>query len=101
MPNRVTRNQRAGRPPFLSDKQRTRLADYIEKIATSKQGGRLTGKDIHNYILSELGKTYHLDFISYILMHMLFSWITSRYKHPKQSIEAQEEFKKILNKNGR
>jgi hypothetical protein len=27
------------------------------------------------------------------------SWITTRSKHPKQSIEAQETFKKIPNKN--
>jgi hypothetical protein len=28
-----------------------------------------------------------------------FSWITSRSKHPKQSEEAQEDFKKTANWN--
>ncbi|WP_082798331.1 winged helix-turn-helix domain-containing protein [Vibrio cidicii] len=28
---------------------------------------------------------------------MGFSWITSRSKHPKQSQEAQDDFKKIQN----
>ncbi|MGS0696954.1 IS630 family transposase [Shewanella sp. 0m-4] len=88
---------RTGRPAFLSTEQQAQLADYIEKRASSDQGGRLTGAHIHNYILSEFGKTYHPDSIYYLLNHMGFSWITSRSKHPKQSIEAQEEFKKIPN----
>ena len=86
---------RPGRPPFLSLKQRAQLAKYIEKSAASEQGGRLIGKDIHTYILTEFGKTYHPDSIYYLLNHMGFSWITSRSKHPKQSVAAQEEFKKI------
>ncbi|NRB24744.1 MAG: hypothetical protein HRU42_13930 [Shewanella sp.] len=32
---------------------------------------------------------------------MGFYWITSRSMHPKQPVEAQEEFKKIPNKNDR
>ncbi|SQH74334.1 transposase [Shewanella benthica] len=92
---------RTGRPTFISTKQRAQLADYIEKRASSAQGGRLTGAHIHRYILSEFGKTYHPDSIYYLLNHMGFSWITSRSKHPKQSAEAQEEFKKIPNKNDR
>lgn len=86
---------RTGRPSFLTVTQRAQLADYIEKKATSEQGGRLIGKDIHAYILSEFGKDYHPDSIYYLLNHMGFSWITSRSKHPKQSMAAQEEFKKI------
>ncbi|PTP18423.1 hypothetical protein CWO07_25070, partial [Vibrio splendidus] len=34
------------------------------------------------------------------LLHELnLSWITTRSKHPKQSEEAQESFKKIPNRN--
>lgn len=88
---------RTGRPPFLSTKQQAQLAEYIERKANNEQGGRLTGAHIHSYILSEFGKNYHPDSIYYLLNHMGFSWVTSRSKHPKQSIEAQEEFKKIPN----
>ena len=36
----------------------------------------------------------------YHLLHKLnLSWITTRSKYPKQSIEAQESCKKIQNKN--
>ncbi|ELV8624604.1 winged helix-turn-helix domain-containing protein [Vibrio cidicii] len=61
------------------------------------QGGRLTGVDIHAYIVKEFGQHYHPDSIDYLLDQMGFSWITSRSKHPKQSQEAQDDFKKILN----
>ncbi|WP_102458604.1 winged helix-turn-helix domain-containing protein [Vibrio splendidus] len=30
---------------------------------------------------------------------MGFSWITSRSKHPKQSQQVQDDFKKIQNRN--
>ncbi|HAS8349284.1 TPA: winged helix-turn-helix domain-containing protein, partial [Vibrio vulnificus] len=46
-------------------------------------GGRLTGNDIHAYIVNEFGKHYHPDSIYYLLNHMGFSWITSRSKHPR------------------
>ncbi|HBH7894149.1 TPA: winged helix-turn-helix domain-containing protein [Vibrio vulnificus] len=58
-------------------------------------GGRLTGNDIHAYIVNEFGKHYHPDSIYYLLNHMGFSWITSRSKHPRQSQQIQDDFKKI------
>ncbi|WP_413251636.1 winged helix-turn-helix domain-containing protein, partial [Vibrio natriegens] len=32
--------------------------------------------------------------MDYLLDHMGFSWITSRSKHPKQSKQTQDDFKK-------
>ncbi|WP_308169768.1 winged helix-turn-helix domain-containing protein [Vibrio metschnikovii] len=51
------------------------------------------GADIHPYIIKEFGQHYHPDSIYY----MGFSWITSRSKHPKQSLKIQDDFKKIQN----
>lgn len=45
---------RTGRPSFLSAKQRAQLADYIEKKATSEQGGRLIGKAMYKLTVSML-----------------------------------------------
>ncbi|EDP99266.1 transposase and inactivated derivative [Shewanella benthica KT99] len=42
---------RTGSPTFISTKQRAQLADYIEKRASSAQGGRLTGAHIHTYLV--------------------------------------------------
>ncbi|MBE3654989.1 IS630 family transposase [Vibrio navarrensis] len=85
---------RTGRPPFLTPEQKERLSQYIKDKADNIQGGRLTGADIHAYIAKEFGKHDHPDSIYYLLDHMGFSWITSRSKHPKQSQEVQDDFKK-------
>lgn len=86
---------RTGRPPLLTPKQREQLSQYIKDKAHDTQGGRLTGADIHAYIVKEFGKYYHPDSIYYLLNHMGFAWITSRSKHPQQSQAIQEGFKKI------
>ncbi len=86
---------RSGRPAFLSPKQREQLSNYIKLKAQDSSGGRLIGADIHAYILKEFDKNYHPDSIYYLLKRMGFSWITSRSKHPKQSQQAQDNFKKF------
>ncbi|MBA5683810.1 IS630 family transposase [Photobacterium damselae subsp. damselae] len=86
---------RTGRPPLLTPKQREQLSQYIKDKARDTQGGRLTGADIHAYIVKEFGKYYHPDSIYYLLNHMGFAWITSRSKHPQQSQAIQEDFKKF------
>lgn len=88
---------RTGRPAFLTPIQKKQLTDHIELRAKSREGGRLTGADIHTYIMQEFGKAYHPDSIYYLLKHLGFSWITSRSRHPKQSDKIQEDFKKIQN----
>ena len=90
---------RTGRPAYLSKEQKKQLALYINDKAQSNDGGRLIGTDIHLYIQTEFNQTYHTDSIYYLLKKMGFSWITSRSKHPKQSQQVQDNFKKIPNKN--
>lgn len=90
---------RTGRPPFLTSEQREQLSEFIKNEACSPSGGRLIGGDIHDYIVEHFNKHYHPNSIYYLLDHMGFSWITSRSKHPKQSQQAQDDFKKIPNRN--
>lgn len=86
-----------GRACPLSIKQREQLFDYIDKQSRSTKGGRLTGEAIRLYVAEQFQIHYHPTAI-YKLLHLLgFSWITSRSKHPKQSQEAQDEFKKTTN----
>jgi transposase len=88
-----------GRPFRLSDDQHKQLIDFVTKSSKRELGGRLNGSDIQLYIEQNFAVHYHLSSV-YKLLHKLgFSWITSRSKHPKQSIEAQENFKKIPIKN--
>jgi len=95
----LTDKKPTGRPFQLSSEQRKQLIEYVTKSSKSELGGRLNGIDIQRYIEENFSVNYHLSSV-YKLLHKLgFSWITSRSKHPKQSIEAQSDFKKIPNGN--
>jgi transposase len=84
-----------GRPVRLSTQQLEQLKTFIENNAVKPEGGRLIAEDVRCYIQATFGVEYQQTNV-YRLMRMLgFSWITSRSKHPKQSIEAQEAFKKL------
>ena len=83
-----------GRPSRLSSVQLAQVKKYIVDNAIKAEGGRLQGKDVQAFIKTEFDITFQKTNI-YQLMHKLnLSWITTRSKHPKQSIEAQETFKK-------
>ena len=85
----------SGRPPKLSPVKLEQLSDYVKSSATSATGGRLTGEDIARYIASHFNVQYHPDHIYKLLKQLGFSWVTSRSRHPKQSHERQEAFKKV------
>jgi transposase len=70
---------------------------WLRISSIKPNGGRLTGQYLVHYIKKEWGVTYCLDNIYRLLNSLRFSWITSRSKHPKQSQEIQERFKKIQN----
>lgn len=84
-----------GRDSYLTSIQKQQLSAYIEEQCTSPSGGRLTGDAILKYIQQHFGINYHPNAIYKLLEQLNFSWITSRSKHPKQSPEAQEAFKKV------
>lgn len=83
-----------GRSSYLSQEQQAQLCRYVEEQSQRDTGGRLTGESIHKYIEDNFSVTYHPNAIYTLLKKLGFSWITSRSKHPKQSEQAQEEFKK-------
>lgn len=88
-----------GRPSALSSSQRRQLKKYVEAHAIKTDGGRLIAKDIQQYIRTTFDVSFQLGNV-YRLLHQLgFSWITSRSKHPKQSQEAQDAFKKLPSGN--
>lgn len=91
--------QHTGRPPRLTSTQLTLLKQYIIDNAVKPEGGKLQGTDIIEYISEEFGILYSLSGVYKILRKLDLVWITTRSKHPKQSIEKQEDFKKIPNKN--
>ncbi|HAS6410520.1 TPA: IS630 family transposase [Vibrio vulnificus] len=87
---------RTGRPAFLNAEQREQLSQYIKARSSAKKIETISmNHTIHAYIVNEFGKHYHPDSIYYLLNHMGFSWITSRSKHPRQSRQIQDDFKKF------
>lgn len=90
---------RSGRPSRLNEAQLTQLSEYIRNNSIKESGGRLNAQILVSYIAQEFKLNYCVSNV-YRLLHQLgFSWITSRSRHPKQSDEIQENFKKIRNDN--
>ena len=75
------------------------MKEFVLSSAIKPDGGRLQGKDVQQYILAEFGLEYKKSNIYNLLHELNLSWITTRSKHPKQSIEAQEDLKKTPTKN--
>ena len=90
---------RSGRPSRLTFEQLEQVKAYVIDNAIKPQGGRLQGKDIQEYIKASFNVTYQKTNIYHLLHDLNLSWITTRSKHPKQSSDAQEAFKKIQNRN--
>jgi len=86
-----------GQPSRLTNEQKIQLKQYVLEHAVKEQGGRLMGKDIQKYIHDTFNVTYEIRNIYRIMNQLELVWITSRSKHPKQDLNAQEAFKKIPN----
>ena len=84
-----------GRPKSLNSKQLSLLKKFVIDSAIKPDGGRLQGKDVQAFIAEEFGVFYQKTNVYDTLHQLGLSWITTRSKHPKQSLEAQETFKKI------
>ena len=90
---------RSGRPHRLNPEQLATIKQYVINNAIKSEGGRLQGKDIQEYIETTFGVTYQKTNVYHLLGKLNLSCITTRSKHPKQSVVAQVSFKKIPNKN--
>lgn len=91
--------RRPGRPTALTNIQIEQFKKYVLDNSIKAKGGRLKATDMAEYVNTEFGTKYSIQNIYLILHKLNFSWITSRSRHPKQSEEVQEAFKKIPNGN--
>ncbi|MDF4462343.1 IS630 family transposase [Vibrio parahaemolyticus] len=92
----LTGKSHPGRPCNLSQKQLEQFKQYVTESAIKPDGGRLQGEDFVAYIEEQFNVKYGVHNV-YRLLHKLgLNWITTRSKHPEQSEEAQEAFKKIF-----
>lgn len=88
-----------GRPHQLSTQQLSQLKKFVTDAAIKEHGGRLQAKDVAIYIAQNFGIQYRQANIYRILHDIGLNWITTRSKHPKLSPKAQDDFKKIPNRN--
>jgi transposase len=94
--NALALKRATGQPSRLSHEQKLQLKEYVLSHAVKEQGGRLMGKDIQQYIQDTYGVSYCVRNIYRLMKELDIVWITSRSKHPKHDLEAQDTFKKIL-----
>lgn len=90
---------RSGRPSKISSEQEEAFIQRIENLQESKKGGRVTGYDIQEMARTEFNADYATRSIYTVLERLDISWVTARSKHPKVDEDAQNAFKKILQKS--
>ena len=85
---------RTGRHSKLTTAQLSQLKEYVQSHSIKENGGRLTAKTLVSFINEKFEVKYSKANIYRLLHSLNFSWITSRSRHPRQSKEIQEDFKK-------
>lgn len=80
----------------MSKLQLLQLKDFVTTTSIKPNGGRLQGRDVQAYIEAEFNVKYQNTNVYHLLPGLNLSWISTQSKHPKQSVEAQEAFKKSL-----
>ena len=71
------------------------LKTVVLDTQAQRVGGRITGYDIQALIEDRWEVNYGLSTVYTLLAKLNLSWISSRSRHPKQSAEAQADFKKL------
>jgi transposase len=84
------------KPKVCLSKDKLQIA--ILKLQSDRNGGRVTGNDIKQWIKDTYQTEYHLNHIYNILKGHNLSWVSSRSIHPNTDISAQESFKKTSKK---
>ena len=85
------RNHGGGNPGYLSDSQKQKVIEYIDREQP-------TSRQINQYIQDNFGKSYHPFAMPKFLRSLGFSRITPRKKHYKSNKAKQEEWKAVFKK---
>lgn len=87
-----------GRVAQISSELSTEFSAAVISLQENRNGGRIIGKDIVDMAQKKYGVQYSVSGIYKVLSRMGLSWVSARSIHPKADLEAQETFKKTLNK---
>lgn len=87
---------KSGTPKFLTDKQEQELVLEIMRLQDERDGGRVTAKEIQEFVNSKYNVNYKFKSIYDLLERIGMSWVSSRSKHPKADEEQQKKFKQTF-----
>ena len=87
-----------GRTARVSSDLSAEFSEAVISLQENRDGGRVIGKDIVNLVEEKYAVQYSVSGIYKLLSRMGLSWVSGRSIHPKANLEAQESFKKTLNK---
>jgi len=87
---------RSGAKRKLKKEQEIDFKTAVIALQENRTGGRITGHDIQNLLKEKFQVKYCLNSVYNLLNNLDLVWITVRSKHPKQSQEKQDNFKKTF-----
>ena len=85
-----------GRVSILPKDMSIEFNKAVVSLQENRNGGRIIGKDVVNFVEEQYGVKYSVSGIYKVLSRMGLSWVSARSIHPKADLEAQETFKKTL-----
>lgn len=83
-----------GRKRKLPFEQEEEFRRQVEELQENREGGRVRGQDIQVLLKEKFCVGHALPSVYHVLERCGLSWISSRSKHPKSDLLAQEDFKK-------
>ncbi len=87
---------KSGQPKFLTDDQEQKLVKSILLLQDNRNGGRITAREIGEYIKKKYNVEYKSSGIYDLLERLGMSWVSSRSKHPLSDEKKQKKFKQTF-----
>ena len=85
----------------LPKNKENNLCDKVIALQEQRKGGRVKAQDIQEMLEKEFNVSCSISGIYLLLKRVGLHWISSRSRHPKQSQEVQDLFKKLRKHRGR
>ena len=78
-----------------------KFCDKVITMQEKRKGGRVKAEEIRQMLEKDFGVVCSLSATYLLLKRVGLHWISSRSRHPKQSQEVQDLFKKLRKNRGR
>ena len=87
---------RSGAKRKLKENQEVDFKKAVIALQENRSGGRITGHDIQRLLADQFEVKCCLNSVYNLMNRLNLVWITIRSKHPQQSQEKQDDFKKTF-----